>query len=147
MKFIVCLQARRVADQRRWWRQEPRERTELTTNGFPSQRCATLQPVGKPPQGSGRIRLVLTLTEEGKSLFQRPPTSDPDTSHHLDYLQQTGHCIFITEFSFSFDTLAKTCTSFSSPQVASWFTDCCFPTSSSPRSSSPPLAIAPTVGA
>merc|ERR1711953_632757 len=76
---LTFSQARRVADQRRWWRQEPRERTESTTNGFPSQRCATLQPVGKPPRGSGRIRLVLTLTEEGKSLFQRPPTSDPDT--------------------------------------------------------------------
>ena len=96
-------------------------------NGFPSQRCATPQPAAKLPRGSVKIRLVLTLTEvEDVSELQRPIPSDPDATHHLDYLQQTGHCISITEFSFSFHTLAKICATFSSEQVT-WFTKCCLP--------------------
>merc|ERR1712212_969731 len=108
---LTFSQARRLADPRRWWRPELKETMELTTNGFPSQRCATPLPAAKPPQGSVKIRLVLTLTkEEDVSELQRPTPSDPDASHHLDYLQQTGHCILITDFSFfSFDTLSKIC--------------------------------------
>merc|ERR1719285_1126056 len=56
---------------------------------------------------SPRQRKNKDVSEEGRSLLQRPTPSDPDASHHLDYLQQTGHCILINEFSFSFDTLAK----------------------------------------
>ena len=146
---ILFFQARRLADPRRWWRLELKETTELTTNGFQSQRCATPQPAAKPPRGSGKIRLVLTLTEEdvleeGRSLLQRPTPSDPDTSHHLDYLQQTGHCILINEFSFSFDTLAKICNFFASEQVA-WFTDCCLPKILSPGHGFQPNAWAPAI--
>merc|ERR1719500_967403 len=64
---LTFSQARRLADPRRWWRPELKETTELTTNGFQSQRCATPQPAAKPPRGSGKIRLVLTLTEEDVS--------------------------------------------------------------------------------
>ena len=141
----MCLQARRVADQRRWWRQEPRERTESTTNGFPSQHCATPQPAAKPPRGSVKIRLVLTLTEEDVSELQRPTPSDPNATHHLDYLQQTGHCILITEFSFSFDPLAKICATFSSEQVT-WLTKSCLPKIlKSPGHSFKPIALAPAI--
>merc|ERR1719184_729432 len=146
---LTFSQARRLADPRRWWRPELRETTELTTNGFPSQRCATPQPAEKHPRGSGKIRLVLTLTEEdvleeGCSLLQRPTPSDPDASHHLDYLQQTGHCILIIEFSFSFDTLAKISNFFTSEQVT-WFTKCCLPKILSPGHSFKPIAWAPAI--
>merc|ERR1712037_1007335 len=109
---LTISQARRLADPRRWWRQELKEKTESTTNGFPSQRSATPLPAEKPPRGSVKIRLVLTLTEEDVLDLQRPTPSDPDATHHLDYLQQTGHCILITELSFSFYPLAKICATF-----------------------------------
>merc|ERR1712037_591515 len=123
---LTISQARRLADPRRWWRQELKEKTESTTNGFPSQRSAIPLPAEKPPRGSVKIRLVLTLTEEDVLDLQRPTPSDPDATHHLDYLQQTGHCILITELSFSFYPLAKICATFSSGQVT-WFTKCCLP--------------------
>merc|ERR1712226_118205 len=91
---LTFSQARRLADPRRWWKRELKERTESTMNGFPSQRCATPQPAAKLPRGSVKIRLVLTLTEvEDVSELQRPIPSDPDATHHLDYLQQTGHSL------------------------------------------------------
>jgi len=82
--------------------------------------------------------------EEGRSLLQRPTPSDPDTSHHLDYLQQTGHCILINEFSFSFDTLAKI-SNFFTPEQVTWFTKCCLPKILSPGHSFKPIALAPAI--
>jgi len=77
--------------------------------------------------------------------LQRPTPSDPGASHHLDYLQQTGHCILITDFSlFSFDTLAKICASFSSEQVT-LFTKCCLLKILSPGHSFQPIALAPAI--
>ena len=148
-KKLLCsifgFQARRLADPRRWWRPELKETTEWTTNGFPSQHCATPQPAAKPPRGSVKIRLVLTLTEEDVSELQRPTPSDPNATHHLDYLQQTGHCILITEFSFSFDPLAKICATFSSEQVT-WLTKSCLPKIlKSPGHSFKPIALAPAI--
>merc|ERR1711994_979081 len=60
-------------------------RMEWTTSGFPSPRCAAPRPAEKPPRGSGKIRLVLTLTEEnlsteGRSLLQRPHPSSSEES-------------------------------------------------------------------
>ena len=123
------IQARRLADPRRWSRQELKERMESTTSGFPSPRCAAPRPAEKPPRGSGKIRLVLTLTEEnlsteGRSLLQRPHPSSSEESHHLDFLQETGNCILINDNPISFDIFSKISQHFKTKPLA-WFAKSC----------------------
>ena len=143
------IKARRLADPRRWSRQELKERMESTTSGFPSPRCAAPRPAEKRPRGSGKIRLVLTLTEEnlsteGRSLLQRPHPSSSEESHHLDFLQETGHCILITDNPISFDIFSKISQHFKTKPLA-WFAKSC--TWISEDDSFAHNVFAPTIGA